>query len=488
MGKKVINLLRIFRKLYFIISLITVILSINIYSQEFQVEPLISIPGDNINFSVTSHDLFQFQETYICWENKFNSIYSIYLRKIDTISDQIYKVCSDTNRNTNPVISYNSQNDSLVIVWQLKEKDHWCLKTCGFKNGKFSSARIITDTLVNSICPVLGNQSLSWIENGKLLNRQYFLNTNITDTIMVVDSINCSNPKMTSNESSFSPYILYEKGDSMNKQIYTAEYIGQIREQNPYWRITKISTGQTNENPSFGTVGDIAYQTMVDNKWRIVYPDFYSGKNIESKNVSCNFQDPMVFKYYILTKCNSDQNLGYFVVFDTDSLLNNREILINYTPSGNGNDTNMNISNSPGDDSEPYVVYLNAEDSSHVAIIWEHGENNKTDIWWALTDFHLSTSDVTTRDLQEKDFCLNQNYPNPFNPSTTIRYEIPKENNVTIKIFDVLGREVETLINAAQKGGEHEVVWNAKNFSSGIYFYQIRAGELVSTKKMLLIK
>ena len=85
-------------------------------------------------------------------------------------------------------------------------------------------------------------------------------------------------------------------------------------------------------------------------------------------------------------------------------------------------------------------------------------------------------------------FHLFQNYPNPFNPSTTIRYEIPKENNVTIKIFDVLGREVETLLNTYQKAGQHEMNWNAKNFSSGIYFYQIRAGEFVSTKKMLLIK
>ncbi len=87
-----------------------------------------------------------------------------------------------------------------------------------------------------------------------------------------------------------------------------------------------------------------------------------------------------------------------------------------------------------------------------------------------------------------REFYLSQNYPNPFNPSTTIKYKIPKESNITIKIFDALGREVTTLLNAKRKAGEHNVVWNAKNYASGIYFYQIRAGEFVSTKKMLLLK
>ncbi len=85
-------------------------------------------------------------------------------------------------------------------------------------------------------------------------------------------------------------------------------------------------------------------------------------------------------------------------------------------------------------------------------------------------------------------FTLFQNYPNPFNPSTIIKYEISKAANVKIKVYDVLGREIATLLNSTQKAGQHEVEWNAKNYASGIYFYRIRAGEFVSTKKMLLIK
>ncbi len=83
---------------------------------------------------------------------------------------------------------------------------------------------------------------------------------------------------------------------------------------------------------------------------------------------------------------------------------------------------------------------------------------------------------------------LEQNYPNPFNPSTTIQYQIPKSGLVTIKVYDVLGREVKNLLNQNQSEGSHEINFNASNLSSGIYFYQLKAGNFISTKKMLLLK
>ena len=93
-------------------------------------------------------------------------------------------------------------------------------------------------------------------------------------------------------------------------------------------------------------------------------------------------------------------------------------------------------------------------------------------------------------------FSISQNYPNPFNPSTKIKYSIPQQSSVTLKVFDVLGREVTTLVNKEQPQGNYEVEWNASEFSSGIYFYKINAGNLakgavqvfVEIKKMLLIK
>jgi hypothetical protein len=85
-------------------------------------------------------------------------------------------------------------------------------------------------------------------------------------------------------------------------------------------------------------------------------------------------------------------------------------------------------------------------------------------------------------------YSLEQNYPNPFNPSTTIRFSIPEQGLVTLKVFNLLGEEVATLINSELTNGNYEVDFSASNFSSGIYFYTLKAANFVSTKKMILLK
>jgi len=85
-------------------------------------------------------------------------------------------------------------------------------------------------------------------------------------------------------------------------------------------------------------------------------------------------------------------------------------------------------------------------------------------------------------------FTLLQNFPNPFNPSTMIRYHLPITSKVSLKIYDLLGREIATLVNEEQYAGWKEVRWNASKVSSGIYFYKIQAGNYVEVKKMLVAK
>jgi photosystem II stability/assembly factor-like uncharacterized protein len=85
-------------------------------------------------------------------------------------------------------------------------------------------------------------------------------------------------------------------------------------------------------------------------------------------------------------------------------------------------------------------------------------------------------------------FMLEQNFPNPFNPSTKIKYSIPQSSNVVIKVFDILGNEIETLVNEEKQVGIYEVEFNAVRFPSRVYFYQLKAGSFVETKKMLLLK
>jgi hypothetical protein len=83
---------------------------------------------------------------------------------------------------------------------------------------------------------------------------------------------------------------------------------------------------------------------------------------------------------------------------------------------------------------------------------------------------------------------LAQNYPNPFNPSTIINYQIPENGMVTLKIYDILGKEVKTLVNEQKTAGRYEVNFNASDLASGVYIYKLQVNDFVSSRKMLMIK
>jgi hypothetical protein len=102
------------------------------------------------------------------------------------------------------------------------------------------------------------------------------------------------------------------------------------------------------------------------------------------------------------------------------------------------------------------------------------------------------SADEKNGDLLPSAFGLSQNYPNPFNPSTVISYQLAVGSQVTLKIFDVIGNEVGTLVNEEKPAGVYEVTFNAANLSSGVYFYKLSAtsgaGNFVETRKMILIR
>ena len=97
------------------------------------------------------------------------------------------------------------------------------------------------------------------------------------------------------------------------------------------------------------------------------------------------------------------------------------------------------------------------------------------------------TSVKSTEELPTR-YSLHQNYPNPFNPTTTISYQLPMQNHVTLKVFDMLGREVATLVNGVEEPGYKSINFNANRLSSGMYFYRLQAGNYIETKKLVLLK
>ncbi len=86
------------------------------------------------------------------------------------------------------------------------------------------------------------------------------------------------------------------------------------------------------------------------------------------------------------------------------------------------------------------------------------------------------------------EYSLKQNYPNPFNPSTNIIYSLKHSAYITLEVFDILGRSIQKLFEGFMNAGNHEILFNGENISSGVYYYQLRIGENIFTKKMLLIK
>ncbi len=122
--------------------------------------------------------------------------------------------------------------------------------------------------------------------------------------------------------------------------------------------------------------------------------------------------------------------------------------------------------------------------------------SNISDLYWVdFTAYDIWPKDFTPASVSDKyangsvyGYALKQNYPNPFNPSTNIEFSIPKTEHVVLKIYDLLGNEITTLLNKEMFSGEHKIEFNSKSLPSGIYYYKLTAGIFTKTKKFLLLK
>ncbi len=132
-----------------------------------------------------------------------------------------------------------------------------------------------------------------------------------------------------------------------------------------------------------------------------------------------------------------------------------------------------------------------------IELIQPYFDNNKPDNWAASQNYGTpgSINSAIISNIKEKqtsknpgDFFLSQNYPNPFNPSTIITYAIPNDGKVTLKVYDILGRVVKTLVSSLKAAGTYNIEFKADHLSSGVYFYSLRTGDFIKTHKMILYK
>ncbi|MHB8338706.1 MAG: T9SS type A sorting domain-containing protein [Ignavibacteriaceae bacterium] len=460
------------------LSISVIIFASFLNAQSFTTSPFITIPGNNSQIDVVNGFFYySAPSAFICWVNQYESVYNIYLRQTSPDTGKYVLIFSDTNQIENPKIAFIDNSSNIRIVWQSYVNNHWQILSREIINDTLGNVEAMTDSLNDNIMPALGSQILAWIQNGNLLVR--FLDSAKTPVI-TLDSVECSNPVVGKSWLG----IDYEKGLTGNRQIYSAGYYGY---PNPAWVFTKISGGGDNINAGIEVFEfspyTLAYQTLHNGVWKIVSNLI---RNDTTGNINYNCENPCIFTYPQLTK-RLDSYIPFFIAYDSDSLKSNREIIYKPAHWVQYPDSIINLSNSPGDDYKPVISFYHS-DTTYLAIFWTHEENGVKNIWMAKTIYKLDLGAVKEPAQSLDNFSLEQNYPNPFNPVTTINYTVASKDLVSIKVYDVLGNEIATLVNEEKPAGSYSVNFNGNKLSSGVYFYRMQAGSFVETKKLILMK
>ncbi|MBU1096289.1 MAG: T9SS type A sorting domain-containing protein [Bacteroidetes bacterium] len=197
-------------------------------------------------------------------------------------------------------------------------------------------------------------------------------------------------------------------------------------------------------------------------------------------------------KYFEHGGCGDFDNSKYSLAYNPDSTILWKQCgeipyFITYENTSNEGDSASIILE------RDYLYIEYTEFKKHLGIYYQsflEGGMYVTRLIGAIIDGKRwgTTTSIPGKDITDFEYKLYQNYPNPFNPVTTINYSLPKQNIVTIVVYDMLGRAITTLINEVKSKGFYSVNFNGKNLSSGIYFYTIRFGDFLGKKKMILIK
>lgn len=230
--------------------------------------------------------------------------------------------------------------------------------------------------------------------------------------------------------------------------------------------VTGISQGMGTDN-DYTTV---KYNSMGEQQWAVPYNGQSNGSDIASHITLDHLGDIYVTGY-------SNNNIEYSTIKYNKQGVQQWEVNFDY----------LNYQDSPTD--------LLVDNSGNVVVA---GYSSKAgEEWiWSIVKYNqpgFIPLDVKDEITPPSEFVLYQNYPNPFNPTTKIRYTIPTVGTllmkfVQLKIYDVLGNEVAKLVDEEKPAGSHEVNFDAKSLSSGVYYYRLKAGEFVQTKKLILMK
>jgi hypothetical protein len=456
--------------------------------QEFNTSPLITTPGNNLEYDVVTPEWGSLYNcvTLICWVNKLDTVYTVYLKQISpTVGDSMV-VDSDTLFKSRPQITPRT------IGWQSMHDNLWQVSIRNYSSNQFTPPVRILDSLAEDPHFTLSNSRIVWIQNNNLFVKTYYPNQG---TPILVDNGICYSPHIQKQDDTTYNEILYEKVVNGQQRIAMARFNYYAT---PQWSYALLA-GDSARNPNFGISGGVSFEIVINQISRIQYSmygsfDWFS----TTTNQTCNYKNPGVFSYPIPIGKGSSTTIPtpFFIVFDSDSLPGNNEIFMKPFYFGNYDDTIINISRSNGNDVEPRLSYMFSNDTVFVAALWKHTQLGKTDIWMASTPFNPINNGVEEEKNHASSFRILQNYPNPFNPKTKITFFIGTYGYTSLRVYDVLGREVATIFSGELPAGSYTKQWNAAGMPSGVYFYRLQsrpasggqAGYYTETKKLVLLK
>lgn len=384
--------------------------------------------------------------TVAAWEEKADSVWNIYYSTCDPDSSNWSAptpLTHDVVSNENPAVRVLTDT-SLIIIW--KRNSTICYSIVGM-NSVSSPKELVasnTDSVEFDFSFYNSAASLVWTQKGADGNRYCLIsnipgpdsmNVSVSDSILLDGDIQA--PRFIV---SFSPAFAFDLRDGGRYEAWMASYEGY---------------------PGTWQSGLIAGDTASDN----LHLAFYVPEELTTASEKA------------LDKITQIPLYGFSVWerqtgSDTSLIFSNPDTITTF-----GYNRNPSISSSD---------YLYNYGQKIGFAVFESSRTGRSHIYARY--FIYSLGAVDEKPPSAAGFSLYQNYPNPFNPTTTITYQLSKPGNVTLKVYDVLGRLVKTLLKGRQIPGEHSVVFDASRLSSGVYFYRVTAGSMASTRKMVLLK
>ena len=238
-----------------------------------------------------------------------------------------------------------------------------------------------------------------------------------------------------------------------------------------------------------GAVGAPALEVDNSNNIHIVWPDNRNGYSALYYTKLDNNGNTLIDDT-LVTTANGE---GYLMDMDdegnvhiawSDNRDGNDEIY--YTKIDNNGNTLVDDTRLTFDDADSWWPRISVDENDGIHITWDDNRNGNREIYYIKGDIITAVDENPI--LYPAEYKLMQNYPNPFNPTTTIHYVIGRMQPVSLKIYDISGKEVAILVNEEKPAGAYTVKFDVSKLSSGIYFYQLKAGDFTQTKKMILMR